>query len=82
MVLRTKLWVKPNEERDFIDHGFLVTEFSGELRLGDGPERESASGENVYRHVWIPLREVPQLTVFPVGLGGEEITAVLNLLRE
>ena len=81
VVLRPKLWVETNEERSFVDHGFLVTEFSGDLCLGEGPESESASGENVYRHVWVPLLEVPDLTVFPVGLGVERITAVIELLK-
>lgn len=81
VVLRRKLWREIHQDAELIDHGFLVTEFSGELRFGEGPELESASGENVYRHVWVPLQEVPQLTVFPVGLGVGEITAVLQIVR-
>ena len=80
VVLGPKLWAEEREGIVF-DHAFLVTEFSGELRLGDGPERESASSENVYRHVWVPLAEVPNLTIFPTGVSEGMITAVIQKLE-
>ena len=80
VVLRTKLWQELRGDVEFMDHAFLVTEFWGVLRLGDGPELQDSSGENIYRHVWVPLLDVPMLTVFPAGVGVGEITAVLNLL--
>ena len=80
VVLGPKLWAEEREGIVF-DHAFLVTEFSGEIRLGEGPEQDSASGENVYRHVWIPLADVPNLTIFPTGVSGEMITAVMQKMK-
>lgn len=81
IVLGPKLWAEEREGIVF-DHAFLVTEFSGELCLGEGPERESASGDNIYRHVWVPLADVPNLKIFPTGVGAGMITAVLHKLSK
>ncbi len=81
VVLGPKLWAVEREGIVF-EYAFLVTEFSGELALGAGPGRESASGDNVYRHVWVPLADVTNLTIFPTGVDAEMITAVMQTLNK
>ncbi|MEL4504738.1 NUDIX domain-containing protein [Luteococcus sp. H138] len=55
---------------DFADDGrtqffYAVTRTSGELRLGDGPEKGRASAENQYEPVWIALDELDEYEVRP-----------------
>lgn len=46
------------------EYAFLVTQFSGTLRLG-GPEKAANGPDNVYRLTWHPLTGVNRLVRYP-----------------
>lgn len=61
--LGEKLWTNLNKSEE-TEHYFLVTEFSGGLKLG-GPEEERSSLDNIYRLEWTPLDKIKELNLFP-----------------
>jgi 8-oxo-dGTP pyrophosphatase MutT (NUDIX family) len=66
VVLGPLLWQTFHDRFELAEHAFLVTQFSGELRLGVGPEAAAQSVDNVYRLEWVPLTAVTHLPdVYP-----------------
>jgi len=46
-------------------HYYLAEEYSGEPRLGNGPEREKQSPENNYKLEWVSLKKLSELVFYP-----------------
>jgi 8-oxo-dGTP diphosphatase len=55
---------------------FLVTEFSGRPRLGNGPELAEQTPHNVHRLEWHPLAALPSSLIMPL-----DITAVYRAMN-
>jgi 8-oxo-dGTP diphosphatase len=47
------------------DHYYLAEEYSGEPKLGNGPEIERQSPENQYKLEWMPLKKLPSIVFYP-----------------
>ncbi|MEM7331312.1 MAG: glycerophosphodiester phosphodiesterase family protein [Chloroflexota bacterium] len=75
VTLGPKLWQKQINPL-FEDHGYLVTDFSGDLQLG-GPEAERHSENNQYIFEWVPLDEAWHLPLYPSQLDVEAIKTYL-----
>lgn len=64
--INKKLWEFPNEYNGKITmhHFYLVTDFSGELKLG-GEEAEQNSPENHFELEWHKLDKIQNLPLYP-----------------
>jgi 8-oxo-dGTP pyrophosphatase MutT (NUDIX family) len=68
-----KLWSLFNQFDDTKYHVFLVTKFSGNLKLG-GPELKKGSKDNVFLLEWHDLKNVEKLNFVPKILKTKIIT--------
>lgn len=65
VVVGKKLFEYYNDfEHPRTDHYFLITEFTGEIKLG-GPELMHQSRENIYRPEWIKLDKLTEINLQP-----------------
>jgi 8-oxo-dGTP pyrophosphatase MutT (NUDIX family) len=46
------------------DHFFLITEYSGEVKLGD-PEFSSQNRENIFRYEWVSIDKLKEIGLQP-----------------
>ncbi len=69
VILDKELFTIPSVYRgeDLIGHFFLITKFSGEVKL-IGPELEYINSENTFEHVWLSIDELDGKTIYPEGL--------------
>jgi 8-oxo-dGTP diphosphatase len=78
ILLGPQLWVRElaNDHREY---AYLVTQFSGSLRLG-GPELERQTPDNQHVFEWVPLAEIAQLDLFPGPISQGQIEHIRGLL--
>ncbi len=50
---------------NYHNYYFLVKEFKGKLKLG-GPEIDRHNKDNQYNLVWVPIKEIKNLNIYPV----------------
>lgn len=62
------------------DHYYLVTDFSGEIKLG-APELTHQHKENIYRPEWIPLKELASYDLMPEALKYKIIGITDQLIK-
>ena len=75
IVLGPKLWQITWPDGQY-ETAFLVTDFQGQPRLGEGPELAEQSPYNVHRLEWHPLAALPDNLVMKI-----DVTAVYNALE-
>ncbi len=75
IVLGPKLWETTWPDGQY-ETAFLVTDFQGRPRLGEGPELAEQSPHNVHRLEWHPLTDLPDNLIMPI-----DVTAVYNGLN-
>lgn len=75
IVLGPKLWEMTWPDGQY-ETAFLVTDFEGKPRLGEGPELTEQSPHNVHRLEWHPLATLPDTLIMKI-----DVTAVYNALK-
>ena len=71
-----KLWSLISPYNNSLHHFFLVTKFSGKLKLG-GPELEKNSKENKFLLEWHDMKDIPKLNMVPAPLKKKMIEEFL-----
>lgn len=56
-----------------MDHYYLITEFAGEIKLGD-PELSRQSPNNIYRPEWVEIDKLAELNLMPEEAKGRLIS--------
>lgn len=59
------------------DHYFLVTEFSGEIKLG-APELFHQSRENIFRPEWIEVEKLKEIALQPEAIIPQLTEKLMN----
>ena len=75
-----ELWQRAIPEKELYEHAFLVTKFSGEPQLGNGPEASEQSEHNVYKLIWVPFGELAMLDLYPGPVDFEQIQKFIKAL--
>jgi 8-oxo-dGTP diphosphatase len=75
IVLGPKLWEMTWPDGQY-ETAFLVTDFEGRPRLGEGPELAEQSPHNVHRLEWHPLADLPDSLIMKI-----DVTAVYAALK-
>jgi 8-oxo-dGTP diphosphatase len=75
IVLGPKLWEGAWPDGQY-ETAFLVTEFTGRPRLGNGPELAEQKPTNVHRLEWHSLANLPDKLIMPVN-----VTAVYAAMK-
>jgi len=71
VTLKSVLFSQTNEGRD--ETYFLVDSYSGDIKLGSGPELHRQNHHNTYEPVWVLLKEIVYLNLVPLS-AKEKIT--------
>lgn len=66
-ITKYKLVAEINDEYHH-GHYYLAEEYSGEAKLGNGPEMERQSPENQYELEWVEIKKLPGITFYPEQL--------------
>ena len=81
VVVGKKLFEYYNEfEHSRTDHYFLITEFTGEIKLG-GPELMHQSRENIYRPEWVAIEQLENIPLMPQEIKKQLLATILNLSK-
>jgi len=65
VTLKDKLFSQINEGRE--ESYFLITSYSGTVKLGNGPELYRQNEKNTYKPMWVPFQEVEKINVLPLN---------------
>jgi 8-oxo-dGTP diphosphatase len=66
--------------KDMWHHGlyFLAKDPKGEIRLGDGPEKQEQSADDSHEPVWVPLEDIQSLLLYPEKIKNRIIEKFLR----